>query len=240
MIPDSQNGISNAVLNVSSQARLTHESVQGCAQKSPCAPQVVTKERRGSSVASKSVRSQNKAALRKRHLPQVEDMPVAKRNCLASVDGRLRTRSAPPTRLSPPVGPDLRSRSTPKTTRRERLVIDCVEVVSFREILRRRGAEGERNDKRMQQGVTPETPFVPRMTRERLERDEIGEILDARRRYVRLNRHLVPETPDALRRPTSASSPTREISCERTRFITCRHVAVLSRSDLETNRRSWW
>jgi hypothetical protein len=96
--------------------------------------------------------------------------------------------------------------------------MDCVEVVSFREILRLRGAEAERDDNRMQQEDAPETPFVPRMTRERLERDEIGEILYARQRYVRFDRHLVPETPDALLRPTPASSPTREISCECTRF----------------------
>jgi hypothetical protein len=230
------------VLNASSQARLTHESVQGSrlatsilasAQKSPCAPQVVTEERRGSSVASESARLQNKAAPRKRHLAQVEDKPAAKRKRLVAIDGGSRARSSPPTRLSPPVGPDLRSRSTPKTTQRERLVMDCVEVVSFREILRRRGAEMEGDEERIQQEDTPETPFVPRMTRERLERDEIGEKLDTRRHHVRSNRHLVPETPDALLRPVSAYSPTREKSCERTRFA-CRHVAV---PDMETHRR---
>ena len=68
--------------------------------------------------------------------------------------------------------------------------MDCVEVVPLREILRRRREEVEKDKKGSQQQkggpryhvaseVTPETPFVPRMMRELLERDEIGEIQDA-------------------------------------------------------------
>jgi hypothetical protein len=68
--------------------------------------------------------------------------------------------------------------------------MDCVEVVPLREILRRRRADVEKNKKGRQEQkndsryhvaseVTPETPFVPRMTRELSEKEEIGEIQEA-------------------------------------------------------------
>jgi hypothetical protein len=152
-------------------------SMLASAQNSPSPPQAMVEEQRESCVA-------NDAALRKHRLSQLKDMPAAKRRRLGSIDDRLRPRSAPLTRLTSTIVPNLRSRSTPKVTPRERLVMDCVEVVPLREILRRRGAEVERDGKRRQQQkddpeVAPETPFVSRMTRELLERDEIGEIQDA-------------------------------------------------------------
>jgi hypothetical protein len=62
--------------------------------------------------------------------------------------------------------------------------MDCVEVVPIRQLLRHREAEAERDDTRSRQlrsdlnesawEVTPERPFVPRMTRDLLEKDEIG------------------------------------------------------------------
>ena len=62
--------------------------------------------------------------------------------------------------------------------------MDCVEVVPLRELLHRREANAERDDMRSQQRrngqdyhaweVTPERSFVPRITRDLLERDEIG------------------------------------------------------------------
>jgi hypothetical protein len=165
-------------------------SILASAQKSPFPSQVITEERRESCVANESARSHNNAVLRKHRLEQLEDMPAAKRHRLESTDDGLHAGSAPCTRLSPPVVPDLRSHSTPKTTQRERIVMDCVEVVPLREIMRRRGAEIEREDmgRQLQQDdpgyrialeAIPETPFIPRMTRELLERNEIGEIQDA-------------------------------------------------------------
>ncbi|KAI0289178.1 hypothetical protein BC826DRAFT_632676 [Russula brevipes] len=74
--------------------------------------------------------------------------------------------------------------------------MDCVEVVPLHDLLHRRGAEAQRNGRRPQRNDseghasdgTPERPFMPRVMRERLERDEI-----------------VPETPDALLRPARMS-----------------------------------
>ena len=64
------------------------------------------------------------------------------------------------------------------------MVMDCVEVVPIRQLLRRREADTERNDMRTQQlrsdldgyawEVTPERQFVPRVTRNLLEKDDIG------------------------------------------------------------------
>jgi hypothetical protein len=182
-------------MHASTQARLILESVQGPlrpvssilanAQKSPSAPQVVTKDTRESCVAHDSAGSYSKCAPRKHHPPQPEDVPATKRHRPSSANDRLRTRSAPLTRLSSPVIPGLRSHSTPKATLRQRLVIDCVEVVPLREILRRQGSKAERDKKRKRQRKddsgyhVPETPLVPRMTRELFERDEIGEIQEA-------------------------------------------------------------
>lgn len=64
--------------------------------------------------------------------------------------------------------------------------MECVEVVPLRELLHRRMAEARKNKKRQQQTsdlddhgleITPERPFVPRVTRELQEKDEIGKSL---------------------------------------------------------------
>jgi hypothetical protein len=193
------------------QARMLPEVVQGTpppttsasAQKSPFPSQVMTEERRESCVANESARSHNNAVLRKHRLQQLEDMPAAKRCRLESTNNELHRGSAPRSRLSPPVVPDLHSHSTPKATQRERIVMDCVEVVPLREIMRRRGAEMERVDKerqlrkddpgyRIALDAIPETPFIPRMTRELLERNEIGEIQHANCQAIHLTEPILP------------------------------------------------
>jgi len=62
--------------------------------------------------------------------------------------------------------------------------MDCVEVVPLRELLHRK--EAERYDKRGKQlrselddhafDVTPEKPFIPRVSRALQEKDEIGRL----------------------------------------------------------------
>ncbi len=94
--------------------------------------------------------------------------------------------------------------------------MDCVEVVPLDEVLRRSEREAKSNNERRQElgGAddqtgreimgAPKTPFVRRTIRERLERDEIGELL--RPLSSDPNRtSKVPETPDAVLRPIRTS-----------------------------------
>ena len=66
--------------------------------------------------------------------------------------------------------------------------MECVEVVSLRELLRLRAAESESGREKSGQqqmndldditpGITPERPFVPRIIREIEEKDDIGKSL---------------------------------------------------------------
>jgi hypothetical protein len=63
--------------------------------------------------------------------------------------------------------------------------MDCVEVVPLRDLLHRRAAETRRDKRRQQRRsdfddhaseITPERPVVPRVMREKLEKDEIGKV----------------------------------------------------------------
>jgi len=141
-----------------------------------------SKEIQKSLQSLKSTRPQISPLRKRRRLSQ--DMPATKRHCAASPTDALRTHSAPLTRLSSPVVPSPRFLSTPRSSPHSRLVMDCVEVVPIRQLLRRREADAERDGMRSRQlrsdlddsawEVTPERPFVPRMTRDLLEKDEIG------------------------------------------------------------------
>lgn len=71
--------------------------------------------------------------------------------------------------------------------------MECVEVVPLRELSRLRATESERETSGQQQRndpddhtleITPERPFVPRVIREREEKDEIGKLLS---RILNLN-----------------------------------------------------
>ena len=150
--------------------------------------------------------------------------PSAKRSrATASTNDGLRTRSVPLTGVSSPIVPGPRSHSTPRSSPRQRLVMDCVEVMPLRDLLRCRAAEAGRDKRRQQQRndlddhtseITPERPFVPRVMRERLEKDEIGESLSRIPKgnfmwWNDCNRHAVPETPDALLRPPRISLSAR-------------------------------
>jgi hypothetical protein len=114
-------------------------------------------------------------------------MPSAKRHrATAPTRDGLRIHSVPLTGVSSPIVPGPRSFSTPRSSPRQRLVMDCVEVVSLRELLHRRAAEAGRDKRRQQQRsdmddhaleITPERPFVPRVIRELQEKDEIGKSL---------------------------------------------------------------
>jgi hypothetical protein len=68
--------------------------------------------------------------------------------------------------------------------------MDCVEVTPLRDLLYRRAAEAGKDKRRQQQRtdldvhaseITPERPFVPRVMREQLEKDEIGKSLGFRK-----------------------------------------------------------
>jgi hypothetical protein len=145
------------------------------------------------------------------------DMQAAKRRGLVSPTDGLRLRSTPLTCL-PSLVPSPRSLSTPKSSPRNRLLMDCVEVVPFHELLRRREGDAERDDMGNQRRsdlddhawqVTPETPSVPRIARDLLERDEIGTPLTLiqRCKSTGLFAHAVPETPDAVPRLPPMSFP---------------------------------
>lgn len=111
-------------------------------------------------------------------------MPAAKRRRVAtSTDDSLRIRSEPLARVSSPVVSDPCSLSALKSSPRNRLVMDCVEVVPLRDLLHHRAeAQRQRNGRRPQRNDsedhasdgTPERPSMPRVMRERLEREEIG------------------------------------------------------------------
>ncbi|KAI0269932.1 hypothetical protein BC834DRAFT_578064 [Gloeopeniophorella convolvens] len=131
-----------------------------------------------------------------------DNASAAKRRCSSS-SHELHTRSAPLTRTSSPVDSNWRSHSTQKAVPRSKMVMDCVELVPLREILRRRKAQPKRADERMQPTpyedyesweVTPDTPFVRRTIRELLAGDEI-----------------VPETPDVYQRSGQTSPPARRV-----------------------------
>ena len=79
-------------------------------------------------------------------------VPVAKRHCTsASPAGRLLTHSSVPlTRLSSPVVRSPRSLSTLRSFPRNRPVMDCVKVMSLRELLQRREADAGGGDTRKQ------------------------------------------------------------------------------------------
>jgi len=103
----------------------------------------------------------------------------------------------------------------------------------LRELLQRREADAEGSDIRKQRrdsdlddhasDVTPSRPFIPRVRRELLERDEIGmslsDIPEGRRRIMELTVYTVPETPDAVLRPTRMSLPTDKESSEQLPFV---------------------
>ncbi|KAH9977578.1 hypothetical protein BJV74DRAFT_860296 [Russula compacta] len=210
VIPDSQCPISNAALDTLVQARGfvqgSSRSVSSILPKVPSPTRLVTQSPRENHESHGSTR--NNPAVKRHRL--LEDMPVAKRHRItASTNDGLGTHSVPLTRVTSPVIPGPRSVSvlTPMASPRNRLVMDCVEVVPLRELLPRRAAEAERDDSRGQQHrsdpddhgyeVTPERSFVPRATWELLEGDEI-----------------VPETPDAAQRPTRMLFPTGRESGE--------------------------
>lgn len=142
-----------------------------------------SKEIQKSLKSLKSTGPQINPLRKRRRLSQ--DMPVTKRHCAASPTDALRTHSVPLTRSSSPVVPSPRFLSTPRSSPHNRLVMDCVEVVPIRQLLRCREADAERDDMGSRQHlrsdlddyareVTPERPFVPRMTRDLLGRDDIG------------------------------------------------------------------
>ena len=170
----------------------------------------------------KSTRPYDNSALKKHHIPQ--DMPSAKRHRpTTSTRDELRTHSVPLTGVSSPIVPVPRPLSTPRSSPRQRLVMECVEVVPLREFRHRQAAEAG-GDKRKQQQrsdlddhaskITPERPFVPRAVRELQEKDEIGKSLS---RTPKVNvmswnycyRRTVPETPDAVLRPVGIGSSKR-------------------------------
>jgi hypothetical protein len=111
-------------------------------------------------------------------------MPLAKRHrAIASTNDRARTQSEPRPRVSSPIVSGPRSLSTPRSSPRQRLIMECVEVVPLRDLLRFRAAESGREKGGQQQRddlhdhtseITPERPFVPRVIREQEEKDEIG------------------------------------------------------------------
>jgi hypothetical protein len=168
------------------------ESLQFGAFISPCAQTrlspipVLSDPSKESPKLHEPTRPCDSSVSKKRRLPQ--DMPEAKRHCTsASPTGRLCTHSVPFARSSLPVIRSPRSRSTPRSFPHNRLVMDCVEVMPLRELLHRRKADAEGDDKRKQRrngdlddhawGVTPSRPFMPRVRRELPERDEIGMLL---------------------------------------------------------------
>jgi hypothetical protein len=89
--------------------------------------------------------------------------------------------------------------------------MDCVEVLPLDKVLRRseRGV-AQRGDgqgaARLKIMGAPETPSLPRTVRERLERDEIGELLLRPAPAINfgailtaiMSKKKVPETPDAV------------------------------------------
>jgi len=140
-----------------------------------------------------------------------QDIPASKRRRAGLTNNR-----PPLVRITEPDHRDPHSPSTPRTIPRTRLVLDCVEVVPLDEVLRRSEREAKSNNERRQElgGAddqtgreimgAPKTPFVRRTIRERLERDEIGELL--RPLSSDPNRtSKVPETPDAVLRPIRTS-----------------------------------
>jgi hypothetical protein len=114
-------------------------------------------------------------------------MPLAKRHrAIASTNDRTSTQSEPRQRVSSHIVSGPRSHSTPRSSPRQRLIMECVEVVPLRKILRLRAAESRREKSGQQQRndlddhtseITPERPLVPRVIRELEEKDEIGKSL---------------------------------------------------------------
>jgi hypothetical protein len=149
-------------------------------------------------------------------------MPLAKRHrAIASTNDRARTQSEPRSRVSSLIVSGPRSLSTPRSSPRQRLIMECVEVVPSREHLRLRASKSGRK-KRGQQPrddlddhtleITPERPFVPRVIRELEEKNEIGKSLFRIPNVDVLSRNqsnlcAVPETPDALLRPARKLLP---------------------------------
>jgi hypothetical protein len=242
IIPDSQAVISNIPLCALSQARMIPGSVQKSprfesfispgAQIHPSPTRFVSNPSKGSPKLQKSTGPYDSSVSKKRGLPQ--DMPAAKRHCTsASPPGRLHPHSVAPT-LSSPVLRNPCSLSTPRSSPRNRLVMDCVEVMPLRELSHQRKAGAEDVDIRTQHrdsdlddnscdDVIPSRPFVPRVRRQLLERDEIGmalsEIHESRRRIMELTACTVPETPDAVLRPTRMSLPMDKGSSEQLPFL---------------------
>jgi hypothetical protein len=188
VIPDSQCIPSNAALCATSQTKFVQSFARGPSQscifpdsrKRPSQAHLVSDASKEIQKSPQLHKSSRPDPLRKRRRVS-QDMPATKRHCTTSPTDALRTHSASPTRLSSPVIPSPRFLSTPRSSPHNRLVMDCVEVMSIRQLLRRRKADTERDDMPSRQRksdlndeVTPERPFVPRITRNLLEKYEIG------------------------------------------------------------------
>lgn len=114
-------------------------------------------------------------------------MSLAKRHrAMALTNDTASAQSEPRSRVSSPIVSGPRSLSTPRSSQRQRVIMECVEVVPLRELLRLRAAESGREKSGQQQmndldditsEITPERPFVPRIIRELEEKDDIGKSL---------------------------------------------------------------
>ena len=116
-------------------------------------------------------------------------MSLAKRHrAMALTNDTASAQPEPRSRVSSPIVSGPRSLSTPRSSQRQRVIMECVEVVSLRELLRLRAAESESGREKSGQqqindldditsGITPERPFVPRIIREIEEKDDIGKSL---------------------------------------------------------------
>jgi hypothetical protein len=107
-------------------------------------------------------------SVRKRCLPQ--DISLAKsHHAIVSTNDGARAQSEPRSRLvSSPIISGLRSLSAPRSSPRQRLIMECVEVVPLDELLHFRAAESGREQSGQQQRndlddhtseVTPERPI---------------------------------------------------------------------------------
>jgi hypothetical protein len=139
--------------------------------------------------------------------------------------------------VSSPIVSGPRSLSTPRSSPRQRLIMECVEIVPPRELSRLRASESGREKSGQQHRnnlddhtseITPERPLVPRVIRALEEKDEIG-MLISRIPNVNVmswnlcNRRAVPETPDAVLRLPRISLPAGIESSERFPIILLWH-----------------
>ena len=171
VVPDSQCAASNEMMVASTQARV-HFAQEPVNLSTVSAPQ----DRHVSS------RSLSNGSFKRRHGTQ--DIPASKRRRADLTNNRPYQHPAPPVRINEPNRRGAHSPLTPRTAPRTRLVMDCVEVVSLDDVLRRSKGKAKSDNGRGADDRTrrenimgaPKTPFVRRTVRARLERDEIGEL----------------------------------------------------------------